>query len=305
MSNVLFVASRHGEFGITQADIRRAQKPDTLAARLDRIWDKITDWFLGTNYTEAKRHLRVLYDADASPEAKAESFFRLKSLAAPAYQDRFSVAVEPFGYALRIDYGGRLDPYEFSIRLCDPDALAAALNEHTSKAITDPAARETYEKALLADIPPSRYSLRTDRIRFTDDEPRLVTFREAIANVPGNLNQMTAATAIASQKFFAYLIESSSAVVDPRKFMHIGGEGQTTYNFYSDRKGGVVMHARSAAQWQSDIKSPEAMKQIEALAGQRPAMLLDPVYDARIVIDSDGRVSVLSAVVGMDPDRKP
>jgi len=301
----LYIGSKFGDLAIFQSDIQHAQNPNTLGAKLSRIWDHITDWFLRTNYVEAKQHLTVLYDAGATPRDKAESFFKLKSLAAPAYQDRFVAADEPYGYSLQIKYGGGLKPYTLSVQICDPSVLAKTLNEHTSKALTSAATRAKYEKALTDDLPRSRYSLRSQKLHFTDAEPPLGTFREAIFNVPGNEKQVNAAAAIASQKLFAFLIGSSAEVVDPRQFMHFGaGGGQTSFNFFSDKKGGVIMHARSEARWQSEVKSADAMKQLEATAGPRSPMLLAPVYDARILIDSEGRATVQSAVVGIDPARK-
>ena len=299
-----YMASKIGDMQVSKSDIHDAQKCNTLSAKLSRIWDRITDWFLGTNYVQAKDNLAVLYNAEASPREKAESFFNLKALASHAYQDRFVVTNEPYGYSLQIKYGGGLEPYACSVQICDPVPLAKTLNNHTFLSITDASERVKYEKALQKDFGRSSYYLRSEQIRFVEREPPLTTFRTAIHNVPGNDKQVNAAIAMASQKLFAFLIYSTSKVLDPRQLMHLGGRGETSYKFFSDKKGGVIMHARSEAQWQSDIKSAENMKQLEAIAGPQSPMLLAPVYDARILIDSDGKATVLSAVIGLDPARK-
>jgi len=299
-----YMASKVGDLQVSQTDIRYAQKPDTLGAKLNRVWDHITDWFLGTNYVQAKDNLAVLYNAEASPREKAESFFKLKALVAPAYQDRFVVTIEPFGYSLEIKYGGGLEPYSFSVQICDPVRLTKTLNDYTRWSITDATERAKYEKALQKDFGRSSYRLRSEPIRFTDKEPPLTTFGEAIGNIPGNEKQKQAAIAIASQKLFALLIYSSCEVLDPSQLMHFGGKGETSFNFFSDKKGGVIMHARSTTQWQSDIKGSELRRQLEAIAGPQSPMLLAPVYDTQILIDSDGKATVLSAVIGIDPVRK-
>lgn len=47
---------------IAKASLRHEGKANTF----DVIWDKIKDWFFGTNIVEAKNHLATLYTPNAS-----------------------------------------------------------------------------------------------------------------------------------------------------------------------------------------------------------------------------------------------
>jgi len=117
MVTVLGVPGRFGELTITRSDVKalQATRCGCGTTGLDRVWDKIKDWFFNTKLVEAKLHLQVLYDPDALFTQRAESYFALKSLVGPAYLDRFSETTEDFGYSMNIQFGDGLNADQHAI----------------------------------------------------------------------------------------------------------------------------------------------------------------------------------------------
>src|SRR5690554_590329 len=103
-----------GNLYIKDSDVRSAvfrDKDKSKTSSLNDIWDKIKDWFFGTNLVEAKELLAQLYAPEASDVDRVKSYMALRELVGEGFRDRFSVKPEPFGYSLMIDYGGYLLPY--------------------------------------------------------------------------------------------------------------------------------------------------------------------------------------------------
>lgn len=71
-------------------EIKSASDKEKIGSVASRIWDKIADWFCGTDRTEAKKCLFDLYSEKTSILEKVQSFNRLRDLAGSGYQDRFS-----------------------------------------------------------------------------------------------------------------------------------------------------------------------------------------------------------------------
>src|SRR5690554_2946940 len=141
MVTVLGVPGRFGELTITRSDVKalQATRCGCGTTGLDRVWDKIKDWFFNTKLVEAKLHLQVLYDPDALFTQRAESYFALKSLVGPAYLDRFSETTEDFGYSMNIQFGDGLEPFSESVTLCSRSYLEKKLDEDITKIAADPA----------------------------------------------------------------------------------------------------------------------------------------------------------------------
>ncbi|HGJ5857642.1 hypothetical protein [Arsenophonus nasoniae] len=64
------------------------------------IWDKIKDWFCGTNTSEALEKIYELTHSNDEPDTesilkKVTAFYQLKEMAYPVYQDRFQASITP------------------------------------------------------------------------------------------------------------------------------------------------------------------------------------------------------------------
>ncbi|CAM2157050.1 protein of unknown function [Pararobbsia alpina] len=70
--------------------IRMAAKAGKSAKTfVERIWDKVVDYFCGTCREEAKQCLAVLYSPHEADNLRLESYYRLRDLAGEGFKDRF------------------------------------------------------------------------------------------------------------------------------------------------------------------------------------------------------------------------
>src|SRR5690606_29252163 len=121
-----------GNLYIKDSDVRSAifrNEEKSKPSSLTDIWDRIKDWFFGTNLVEAKEHLAQLYAPEASDAERVRSYMALKELVGEWFRDRFAVKPGPFGYSLIIDYGDYLLPYCYSLTICSERYLQALSNK--------------------------------------------------------------------------------------------------------------------------------------------------------------------------------
>ncbi|HTJ95636.1 MAG TPA: hypothetical protein VL424_21280 [Pararobbsia sp.] len=82
-----------GTYSISNAKLtsisQRANDAKSHASLVERIWDKIMDYFCGTHRDEAKLCLSVWYSPQTTNEQKFEAFVRLKELAGEQYEAKF------------------------------------------------------------------------------------------------------------------------------------------------------------------------------------------------------------------------
>jgi hypothetical protein len=79
-------------------DIQSAKSVDDVSS----TWDKIADWFCGTNKEEAKKLLFDVYNQSGTDE-RISSFSHLRDLASPAYKRNFDIEITHEGIKLSID----------------------------------------------------------------------------------------------------------------------------------------------------------------------------------------------------------
>lgn len=300
MATVLGVPGRFGERSLHRSDIRAASAaPGTQPAFLrtiERIWDRIKDWFCNSNLREAKDCLAILYDPATSDRDKVAAFVRLKGLVGPAYLDRFRIVPAAFGYELRIDYGSDIAAYAHSVELCDAAALASKLNDDVAAAAADPALKAKYRNELARDLARATYSIDGERI--PDLAPDQVGHNGKVENLEAALSdrlkvtpeQLAALTAISYQKLFAMMMQSSLDLHGQEMafdLIQIRGDGDSALDFA--RKGDdIELHASFVSGWQLEET-------------ERTTFLRAPVHDARILVAPDGEVTVTSAVCGASP----
>jgi len=301
MATVLGVPGRFGEVALHRSDIRAASaargSQSSLILTLERIWDRIKDWFCNTNVREAKDRLVTLYDPGASDRDRVAAFSKLQQLVGPAYQDRFRIGPAAFGYELRIDYGTNIAPYTHSVELCDGAAFASNLNDDIASAAADPVLGAKYRNELARDLARATYAIEGERIPdlAPDDVGQNGKLENLEAAVLERLNvtpeQLAALKAISYQKLFGLMMQSSIELHGQEMafdLIQIRGGGDSVFDFA--RKGDdIELHANFVSGWHLDEK-------------ERTTFLRAPIYDARVLVAPDGTVTVVSALCGVAPD---
>lgn len=316
MTNVLGVPSRFGcNLYIKDSDIQKAvfrHEASTNSSSLTDIWERIKDWFFGTNLVEAKRHLMQLYTPTASDADRVASYRALKDLVGDGFRDRFVEKVEPFGYSRTIDYGDYLPPYHHTVMICSREYLQKSSNQLVSKVLDASGSKNetngelaAHEKQLANDLPRACYSVSGKPIADLDTpdnglQPetvmmnRLNVFRSALeAEAPLPEQQRTAVEVLASQGVFADITCSTYAKNggglytddNPR-----GNSGQLNYDLSRSGSDIILRATRRADEW---LPNPD----------DRPLspMLLTPTMSVSMAIAPNGHVRVLSANFGTEP----
>lgn len=86
---------------LSHEDVKRAiDSSSKEEATQIGIWDKIKDWFCGTNTSEALEKIYELTHGNDEPDTestlkKVTAFYQLKEMAYPVYQDRFQATIAP------------------------------------------------------------------------------------------------------------------------------------------------------------------------------------------------------------------
>jgi len=271
---------------------------------LAKIWDRIKDWFLGTHSVEAKEYLAQLYAPEVSDEGRLSSFQELKKLAGPAFQDRFSIEPQHFGYALHIDYGSELQAYHHEITICSERYLETKWNQEALEA-RDPGKTEEdrknilgkHETQLMKDLPRMTYLFEGEPLDFSladdagspDGELVLAMFRNALPRTI-TPEQKDAIEALAAQGIFADVGFSAQDANGGKLSIEaiaaglIGPELQQTLNI--SRSGDDIIL--------QGISIKEAVD-LARTNFKRSPLMLSRVVDFSLSIDPAGRVKVISA----------
>ncbi|PAV02431.1 hypothetical protein CBG25_10905 [Arsenophonus sp. ENCA] len=96
-SNSLFLFNRTLSDENIQRAINSSSKEEATHVG---IWEKIKDWFYGTNTSEALGKIYELTHSNDEPDTefilkKVTAFYQLKEMAYPVYQDRFQASITP------------------------------------------------------------------------------------------------------------------------------------------------------------------------------------------------------------------
>ncbi|MET4576044.1 hypothetical protein [Ottowia thiooxydans] len=100
----------------SKAAVERGLDRDHVGNVFNRVFDKIVDWFSGTNHAEAKRCLFDLCSPDSTGTQKYTAFKTLQSLTGESYKKNFFI---DDGYSdgtrvctLNIDIGGMIERFQ-------------------------------------------------------------------------------------------------------------------------------------------------------------------------------------------------
>lgn len=307
MAVVLGVPGRFGELSLHRSDIKSVREPHdpaSIGSRVERIWDRIKDWFCGSRLIEAKEHLAVLYAPDATSLKKAESYFRLKELVGAGYSDRFSEKTEAFGFSVNINFGEGLEAYSHSIAVCNHEYLSQEINQDIAKADKDSGLHERYVRELVRDLPRAGFSVAHEPIAELlggkeAEQGNLEKFRAAISEkLSCTAEQKLAIEVMTYQKLQGMVRQSAwdqSGGLFGEEIAYISGNGRSMYDI-SQKGDDIEIWARSPMSW---LELPA-----DAVDGIPPRSCLfrDPVLDVKILIAPDGKATVISALFGSDPE---
>lgn len=235
------------------------------------------------------------------------SFRELQRLAGGAFQDRFSIVPQAFGFALEINFGGGLPAYHQQITVCSQEYLATTWNRLVGDVLDPGRAREDrqrlfrqHEAQLMRDLPRTTYSIDGDRLDFAapeggkpnDPQLMLQIFRGVLLS-GGTVTerQHTAVEVLASQGVFAD-VAASAMKHNGGKFdateaanMMVGPEIELRLDI--TRSGDdIILHGKNV---KGDISLPDG----DVL--KTSPMMLSKVTEFTLAIAPDGRVNVLSA----------
>lgn len=94
--------------------IKVASDRDHIGNPATRLWDKVVDWFCGTDREAAKKLVFDLYDPRVTDEKKYDAFQNLRALAGANFTDNFSIirSDKDVTYKVGDDYTLKLDLQE-------------------------------------------------------------------------------------------------------------------------------------------------------------------------------------------------
>ncbi|KZL03330.1 MULTISPECIES: hypothetical protein [unclassified Pseudovibrio] len=104
-------------------NIKRASDRDHVGNPATRLWDKIVDWFCGTDRVTAKKLTFDLYSPGVTDQSKVKAFEQLRELAGANYQDNFKV----YDSSHYRSYSVLDFKLEFDVRSPDEDRVEANL----------------------------------------------------------------------------------------------------------------------------------------------------------------------------------
>ncbi|KZK95382.1 hypothetical protein PsAD46_00386 [Pseudovibrio sp. Ad46] len=104
-------------------NIKGASDRDHVGNPATRLWDKIVDWFCGTDRVTAKKLTFDLYSPSVTDQNKVKAFEQLRELAGANYQDNFKV----YDSSHYRSYSVLDFKLEFDVRSPDEDRVEANL----------------------------------------------------------------------------------------------------------------------------------------------------------------------------------
>ncbi|SFT78730.1 hypothetical protein SAMN05444141_103384 [Pseudovibrio denitrificans] len=103
--------------------IKGASDREHIGNPATRLWDKIVDWFCGTDRVNAKKLVFDLYSPSVTDQNKVKAFEQLREIAGANFQENFKVYDGP-----RFQSYSVLDfKLEFDVRSPDPDSVEGTL----------------------------------------------------------------------------------------------------------------------------------------------------------------------------------
>lgn len=135
------------------------------------IWEKIKDWFCGTNTSEALEKIYELTHSNDEPDTesilkKVTAFYQLKEMAYPVYQDRFQASITP----------NEDGTYTFSFSIKDVMDERALVYANTGKDIYSLKERELTNNSELLDnntVIREGLDVALNQVKYDDEENKL------------------------------------------------------------------------------------------------------------------------------------
>ena len=265
--------------------IKTASDRDSIGSYIDRIYDKVKDWFCGTQHAEVKKHIFDLYSPNTTHAQKTEAFQNLKNMTGHGYKDRFTESPTEAVIKYGIIFGDiKHENYELEINVCNLNyvkhEVEAEIKREESATNSDLArdlARAKYSIAgeVMQNLSPKKQGNPGNLEQF---EQNLRTQLECTSE------QLKAIKAVSYQNLFGIITQSASlekgGLLDYDQMAHLIGTGNVSYDFVKVGEK-IQLSAHFKSKW-----APENS------LGERAAFLQEPIISARLTIAQTGEITV-------------
>lgn len=196
--------------------LKNSSDRDNIGGFRSRLWDKISDFFCGTQRQEAKKILLDLFLPGTIDAHKIQSFFALKDLAGDGYKDHFRHSIEgnKETYTLMLDSDERGVPVlTREIIGTDRQRVSDIVNSDRTAELADQLALDiTRGQYAVAGQPlPDNAELDTR----TRTQLRLELFDKALDALECNAHEKTAVYALCTQGTASLIMQTAEKKTSP------------------------------------------------------------------------------------------
>lgn len=233
-----------GAFAISHVKLNtiaaRAKAGEAIESVVERVWDKIVDFFCGTCRDEAKHCLSILYSPRETDSDKIVNFLRLRELVGAGYADLFEIRNEGQKriYSMRIDWHP-----ECQWELCQVDCAFnnnELIRRHVTgilngSCVTD---AEQNVRIVSVDLPRGTFVVNNKQIEvLASREDNSVYCQEQLESLLSEMHcskrETLAAYALLGQHLFATLLMASAmdwtGRIDMQRFRDCLGASRVRY----------------------------------------------------------------------------
>jgi hypothetical protein len=268
--------------------VKKSEDREAIGNFVNRLFDKVADWFCGTNRVEAKKYIFDLFSPAISDAVKIESFEALKNLAGAGYQDRFIQTNDSDKKTYSLNFGTGEDSGKFSLELefikCDKDLALKELRSDRSK--------EKLQEQLEKDIKRSDYSVAGKPLSKGTLAERLAQFHQELNALNCTPGEAKSIIEVCNQSSIAMLMLASTPQGETAANCPCG-DG-TIVSFQISREDGKI-HVQ--AQYSKDISAASTREQLEnqiSMVNEVPAFKKSIEANINISIDTDGKFDIIS-----------
>lgn len=242
-------------------EIKNAKNP----SEIKKLWDKIADWFCGTDKENAKKALFVLLNND-DIDIKIDAFYQLKAMASPAFQEAFTytTAINDTEFTVNLSIGALFSTDEIAME-SEKINLSDHIKTFTNKCFSDDDYNIDFYQTKL-DVPRSEvyfYNANNNKTQFKiEDLPSLeskiskeqkIPLNVALSQIGMNdiraqINQLSKEMPLAgnlSHKIYFSLDEKGNISVEIHLFQNLDPSLHSVYQEYFPDLKYPCLHAKT------------------------------------------------------------
>jgi len=266
--------------------VKNSSDRESIGTVFSRVWEKVADWFCGTDRTEAKKCVFDLLSPTTSDAVKIKSFETLKNLSGAGYQDRFlqTESSEKKTYSLNFETGHECDKFilELEVIKFDKDTALEKLHEDRTG--------EDLPNQLKKDIARSDYLVAGKPLSKGTTEERLAQFHHELDALNCTPGEKKSIIEVCNQSSIAMLITSTPGVV-----ANCSCGDSTNVSFQISREDGKI-HVQ--AQYSKDISAASSNEELFDMfvssVKKFPHEKKSIQTNAKISIDAEGKFDIIS-----------